>query len=148
MERVQEEVHERPLTEILVDMRNQTESTMRLVWGQTFCIAKKRGAVQGLFVYNLNMKIPTIVILSLLISCGIFSVTPLRLQDRTLLIDPRSASLIYPYMGEECKHPDRRIFRGCDPVRKIIKYDLSDEGVRRELIGAKFECQSPIRFKY
>ena len=95
-----------------------------------------------------NLKTALAVALGLVLGCTALSVGPLRLQDRTLIIDPKSASLIYPYTGEECKHPERRMFRGCKDIRKIIKYDLTDQVVRQNLIHAKFECQSPMRFKY
>lgn len=94
------------------------------------------------------LKTLGLISIGLIVGCTVVALGPLRLQDRTLLIDPESAALIYPYTGEECKHPNRRIFRGCRPARKVIKYDLTDEKVRSNLIHAKFECQSLMRFKY
>lgn len=85
--------------------------------------------------------------LLLFLSCATAS-TPFRLQDRTLLIDSKSSSLIYPYVGEECKYPERRIFKRCKDVHKIIKYDLKDERVRDKLISAGFECHSKLKFIY
>ncbi len=74
--------------------------------------------------------------------------TPLRLQDRTLLIDPEGPYLIYPYLGEECKYPNRRIFKRCKDKRVVLKYDLTDESVREKLIAAGFQCSSKLKFQY
>lgn len=79
-------------------------------------------------------------------SCA--SAEPLREQDRTLLVDPESPSLIYPYIGETCKHPERRFLRGCSPVRVILKYDFNQKADRDKLINMGFTCQSTARFKY
>lgn len=86
------------------------------------------------------------VLVIMLWSCSLSG--PLRLQDRTLLIDPLSASLIYPYNGEECKYPKRRLFKRCKDKRIIIKYDLNDENVRKMLNAAGFQCVGPNRFTY
>lgn len=82
-----------------------------------------------------------------LASCAT-ATTPLRLQDRTLLIDPNGPNLIYPYMGEECKNPTRRIFRGCKDKRIIIKYDLTDKITRDKLNAAGFQCSSKLKYSY
>jgi len=83
----------------------------------------------------------------LLSSCATATI-PLRLQDRTLLIDPEGPNLIYPYMGKECRNPHRRIFKGCKKKRKVIKYDLTDERVRSELSAAGFQCVSKLKYQY
>jgi hypothetical protein len=88
-----------------------------------------------------------VFILLLFVSCATASI-PLRLQDRALLIDPQGPNLIYPYMSKECKHPRRRIFKDCDDVRKIIKYDMRNQRTREKLIAAGFQCTSRMRFDY
>lgn len=89
-----------------------------------------------------------VLFILLFVSSCASSTIPLREQDRTLLIDQESASLIYPYNGEVCKYPNRRFFRRCSPKRFILKYDLTDKAVREKLIDQGFSCQSGMRFKY
>ena len=81
------------------------------------------------------------------IACTSFD-APLRLQDRTLLIDEKSASLIYPHKIEVCKHPERKFLRRCKDKRIIKRYDLNNEITRRELIAAGFKCESKMKFQY
>lgn len=88
-----------------------------------------------------------IFLVLLLASCVTASI-PLRLQDRTLLIDIQSASLIYPHVKEECKYPNRRLFKRCKDVHTIIKYDLTDKRIREKLIDSGFECHSKLKFNY
>ncbi len=89
-----------------------------------------------------------LMLLFFFLGCAIARI-PLRLQDRTLLIDPLDVGmLIYPLTLEDCKYPSRRFFRFCKNRRKVIQYDLKDPVVRDKLINAGFRCQSPMRFKY
>lgn len=93
------------------------------------------------------MKRSSIAILGFMSACSVIPAM-LRLQDRRLLIDRKSASLIYPTYVTKCKFPKRKFFRGCYKKRVIVKYDLSDLETRMMLINAKFQCESPMRFKY
>lgn len=83
----------------------------------------------------------------LFISCAVIG-TPLRLQDRTLLIDPKGPNLVYPHTIEECKYPHRKLFRLCRDKRVLVQYDLTNKVQRDILISAGFECVSKARFKY
>lgn len=93
-----------------------------------------------------NVSIILIVSFAI-ISCAT-SLTVMRFQDRTLLFDPNSPSLIYPYTGEKCKHPERRIFRGCKKVRVVKRYDLRDSKTRARLINSAFTCTSKLKYRY
>ena len=73
---------------------------------------------------------------------------PPRLQDRTLLIDANSASLIYPHVRDVCERPDRRFFKKCKKERTVEMYSLEDAETRRILINAGFECRSKLQFQY
>lgn len=73
----------------------------------------------------------------------------LRLQDKTLLIDPRFAGyLVYPTYEIKCKYPERRFFKDCSKVPVVEKFDLMDKDTLNTLSGANFECRSTSRFKY
>lgn len=96
---------------------------------------------------EIRIKVKHLLLVVFLVGCATGS-TPLRLQDRTLLLDPKSADLIYPYMGRVCKYPDRRVFKGCKTERIVERYSLSDPLVRSKLIAAGFECRSKMRFNY
>jgi len=90
----------------------------------------------------------TFSVLFLMISCTTIGYN-LRLQDKTLLLDPKfPGKLVYPTYKEECKHPNRRIFRGCKRVHVVEEYDLNDMETLNLLSGANFQCQSTSRFEY
>lgn len=82
------------------------------------------------------------------VSCASAGSSLLRLEDRTLLIDPDGRGLIYPYNYYKCKYPNRPIFKKCKLVRSTKIYDLGNETTRQKLIGMGFECFSPMRFRY
>jgi len=71
-----------------------------------------------------------------------------RLEDRTLHISADGPYLIYPHRRVVCKHPERRVFRGCKTIHLVEKYDLTDAKVRKLLIGKGFHARSRYRFKY
>lgn len=95
----------------------------------------------------IKIKVKYLLFILFIVGCATGS-DLLRLQDRTLLLDPRSADLIYPYMGKVCKHPERKLFKGCRNKRLIERFPLSDPVVRQKLIAAGFSCKSDMRFKY
>ena len=96
------------------------------------------------------LVIRTILIISF-VSCSFFSTSSptslLRLKDRTLLINPDAAELIYPYFEKVCTRR-LRIFNHCDQVRKVIVYDLTNKDVRKELIDNGFVVRTSERFEY
>jgi hypothetical protein len=96
---------------------------------------------------EIKLKLRNIIFLSLVFGCATAD-TPLRLADRTLLIDPLGPSLIYPYNGKKCKYPNRRFFKRCKNHRYVIKYDLTEKKTRDLLIASKFQCRSGLRFNY
>ena len=97
------------------------------------------------------MKVTFLLSLSVIIlgtiACASVLLPP-RLQDRTLLIDANSASLIYPHVRDVCERPDRRFFKKCKKERIVEEYNLNDPETRRILIGAGFECKSKLQFQY
>lgn len=93
------------------------------------------------------MKLNKLMVLLLISSCAsVANTSPPRLQDRTLLISKEGAYLEYPYFKTVCKFPHRPIFKDCNQVRVVEKFDLADPAIREKLINMGFVLQSKQRF--
>lgn len=96
----------------------------------------------------MSKKILLISLVALLSCTSLLSKQLLKLQDRTLLIDPKGRGLIYPYNEYVCLHPNRWINKKCKWKRREIIYNLNDEKTRDMLIHAGFQCSSKNQFNY
>jgi len=91
--------------------------------------------------WKIVIKLSLIIIV--LNSCSSLAVGPPRLEDRTLLLNPDKAELIYPYFKTECRY-----IVICKKTRIVERYDLTNKEVRKELIDKGFVFTSKQRWKY
>ncbi len=78
-----------------------------------------------------------IIAIIIFISCVSMEAPP-ELNQRTLLIDEQSPSLIYPYNSKKCST--------CKVERTVEKYDLTQKEVRMKLLDVGFECHVSEKF--